>query len=208
MRLSKVTALTGLSRDDTRKEVWRLLMADYAGRRDEGDLQKLRNEIKDALIIERSEIIPGTRQLSDAAWGRLPMALVTQTTTKDVIDQAKSLGIQLERFKHIECAGDEFYRQITLDKKAIAYTIACRQLDVQPSHAIAFEDSDSGIKSAAAAGLDCVALREPHNRQQLKLARIVVPDLKVLASPEVLALLETPSAQTPIERLCSHFKPR
>lgn len=39
------------------------------------------------------------------------------------------------------------------------YLLACRQLDIHPRDAIAFEDSWPGIRSAITAGMNCVAVQ-------------------------------------------------
>ena len=176
--LQAVVALSGLSRQETRKAVWRLLLADQ-GPTSEDDLEKYRLSIKDPLILYGAEVIQGTIRLIQAAKARLHLGLVTQATQADVQAQAKALKIPIRLFDAVECAGDDFYKPMadSLDKKAVAYAIICARLGTSPSEVVAFEDSDSGIESATAAGLRCVALRELQNQQQLTLAQVVVPDL-------------------------------
>ena len=57
-----------------------------------------------------------------------------------------------------------------------AYLVTARKLDVLPQHCIVFEDSTVGVKSAKAAGMFCVAVRNPNAliRQDLDAADVVV----------------------------------
>lgn len=57
-----------------------------------------------------------------------------------------------------------------------AYLVTARMLDVAPQHCIVFEDSTVGVQSAKAAGMFCVAVRNPKAliRQDLDAADVVV----------------------------------
>jgi len=45
------------------------------------------------------------------------------------------------------------------------YLSTLRDLEIEPSHSIAIEDSANGVASAVAAGMRCVAIPEPENRK-------------------------------------------
>jgi beta-phosphoglucomutase-like phosphatase (HAD superfamily) len=53
------------------------------------------------------------------------------------------------------------------------YQVALAQLQVQPENAIAFEDSPSGVKSAAAAGIYTIGVTSTHSRENLMQAGAV-----------------------------------
>lgn len=197
-----VASFDGLSREETRQRVWRLFMAGYHGQATEEDLERLRNSIKDHLILYASEVIQGTLEFIRAAHGKLPLGAVTQAKLLDVKAQAEALNFPIELFDVFECAGDPFYRSIAIDKKAAAYVIAARRLGATPLNSIAFEDSDGGLDSASrGAGLHCIALRQIQNRQSLKLARLVLPDLGLLAKPEIIGILADQSVKDVLHRL-------
>ena len=195
-----VAAVAGLSQDDTLQAVWRLLMADYRGQATQEDLRDLRNAIRDPLILYCSAVLGGTVVFIRAAHGTLPLGLVTQAKRKDVYRQADALGIPIELFDAIECAGD--YEPVEgVDAKRVAYANACRRLGRSPIAAIAVEDADGGLRSAKAAGLRCIGLRAPGNRQALRLADLVVPDLGLLAPPEIIEILKGPDVDDVFRRL-------
>jgi beta-phosphoglucomutase-like phosphatase (HAD superfamily) len=61
------------------------------------------------------------------------------------------------------------------------YQTVVHQLGVQPSHAVAIEDSSNGLRSAAAAGLGVVAIPHeafPPTADALALADVVVSSLE------------------------------
>ena len=176
-----IAAFDGLSQDDTLTAVRRLLMTDYAGPASAEDLRTLRNEIKDALVSFGASVIEGTVSFARALHGKLPLAIVTQTKEEDMRNQARALGIPLDLFDALECAGDQPTAQ-GVDGKTLAYQRACRRLGCHPNASIAIEDADGGAAAARAAGLLVLGLRENRNRQSLRQARLIVPDLSRLAT--------------------------
>lgn len=58
------------------------------------------------------------------------------------------------------------------------YVEAAKQLDIEPKDCIAIEDSPSGITSAKAAGVTCIAVTYTHSRDQLEAADIIVDSLE------------------------------
>jgi beta-phosphoglucomutase-like phosphatase (HAD superfamily) len=191
LELRQACGLAGQSRESTRRSVCRLLLSD-ADASDETALQMYRNEIKDALILHIAEPITGTIEFLSALHDKhVPLGLVTHATSTDVAQQASSCAVPLVLFGVMECAGDPFYSRMseTTDRKTVAYAIACRRLGVSPGETIAVEDSDSGLESAAAAGLTCVGVRDTSSEQRLTLATLVVSDLRHLASDEIVTLI-------------------
>ncbi len=69
------------------------------------------------------------------------------------------------------------------------YLTAARRLGVAPERSVAVEDSSNGLRSAAGAALQVIAVphpRYPPDPDALALARVVLPDLSGL-TPEVVA---------------------
>jgi HAD superfamily hydrolase (TIGR01509 family) len=68
------------------------------------------------------------------------------------------------------------------------YLQAARRLGVEPTHAVAVEDSGAGIRSAHAAGMGVVAIPNPHfppPEDALRLAGVVLPSLADLTPAAV-----------------------
>ncbi|HSP33295.1 MAG TPA: HAD-IA family hydrolase, partial [Thermoanaerobaculia bacterium] len=57
-----------------------------------------------------------------------------------------------------------------------AYLVTARRLGVDPAHCVVFEDSNVGVRAAKAAGMFCIAVRNPNAfyRQDLDAADIVM----------------------------------
>ena len=79
-------------------------------------------------------------------------------------------------------------------------TVAAR-LGVRPAHAVAVEDSSNGLRSAAAAGLQVIAVphpRYPPDAGALQLARAVLPSLDGL-TVDLVAGLGSPARRLPAD---------
>jgi len=61
-----------------------------------------------------------------------------------------------------------------------AYLVAARQLGVAPEECLVFEDSHVGVVAAKRAGMECIAVRNPHAnaRQDLSAADLVVDSMR------------------------------
>jgi len=204
--LMQVCAMAGQSRPATCKGVAKLILGDDSPST-QAELDRERNSLRSPLLLYQSEPISGTLELLRALHGRVPLGLVTQAASPDVEKQAAALSIPLDLFGAVECVGDPFYESMaeSVDRKTVAYAVACARVRCKPSNSIAFEDSDSGLESAKAAGLECIGLRESTNHQQLTLAGLVVPDLGALAKPEIAGLFlgATAAELMPVlRRLC------
>ena len=71
------------------------------------------------------------------------------------------------------------------------YLTVAQRLGVEPARGVAVEDSSNGLRSAAAAGLQVVAVphpRYPPDPDALAVARMVLRDLSGL-TPDVVAAL-------------------
>ena len=61
-----------------------------------------------------------------------------------------------------------------------AYLVTAKRLGVSPYHCIVFEDSEVGVRAAKAAGMYCVAVRNPNalTRQDLSIADVIVESMR------------------------------
>jgi beta-phosphoglucomutase len=93
----------------------------------------------------------------------LKTAVVTNAPRQNAYFMLKALNLK-ERFKTV-VLGEE----MTAGKPDPApYQFCLKQLNIQPSEAIVFEDSPSGIRSAIGAGIDTIGVASTHDPEQLK----------------------------------------
>lgn len=93
----------------------------------------------------------------------LKTAVVTNAPRENAYFMLEALNLT-ERFKTV-VLGEE----MTAGKPDPApYKFCLQQLNIQPSEAIVFEDSPSGIRSAIGAGIDTIGVASTHHPEQLK----------------------------------------
>ncbi len=111
-------------------------------------------------LFHQLQPVPEVLAVMDAAYGKLPFAVVSGSTRDSVTRTLTALGI-LDRFKTLVCAGD--YVRGKPDPEP--FLTAARRLNVPPAQCLVFEDADAGIRSAEAAGMAWVRIPQPHERQ-------------------------------------------
>jgi beta-phosphoglucomutase len=124
-------------------------------------------EHKEQLFRERAqdlEPLPGFLELLEWVENQqLKTAIVTNAPRQNAYFMLKALNLK-ERFKTV-VLGEE----MTAGKPDPApYQFGLKQLNIQPSEAIVFEDSPSGIRSAIGAGIDTIGVASTHEPEQLK----------------------------------------
>jgi HAD superfamily hydrolase (TIGR01509 family) len=137
-----------------------------------------------ALVAEQP-VRDGLVDLLDlAAEHDVPTAVASSSSREWVAGNLDRLGI-LDRFSVLVTRDD-----VTLTKPAPdLYLLACRELDVLPALAVAFEDSPNGIAAAKAAGLACVAVPGPMTATlDLTAADLVVASLADVSWSDLAAL--------------------
>ena len=118
----------------------------------------------DALVSEMIEIMhgelvrdvagrPGAIELVRRLRGRVPLA-VASNSPRQLVDTALATAGLTDVFDAIVTADDVASAKPAPD----LYLLACRRLGVAPADALALEDSASGVASAKAAGLTCIAV--------------------------------------------------
>jgi HAD superfamily hydrolase (TIGR01509 family) len=95
--------------------------------------------------------IPPVLEQVLAQHGRIPLAVVSGSRTDSVIGSLTALGL-LDKFDTLVCAEDYTHGKPAPD----CFLLAAKQLNVEPSTCLVFEDTDLGIQAATAAGMASV----------------------------------------------------
>ena len=113
----------------------------------------LRHALQSAVEEQPIEPMPGVEEVLRALSPELPLAVATNAPASVVRTALRRVGL------------DRFFPTIVSAEQTPAakpqpdvYTEACRLLGVDPSDAVAFEDSPLGAAAAAAAGLLVIAV--------------------------------------------------
>ncbi len=96
---------------------------------------------------------PGAVELVDRLRGRLPLGLASNSSRRLVDAALRTAGLS-DAFDAIVTSDDVVQAKPAPD----IYLEACRRLGVEPTDALALEDSTAGIAAAKAAGLACIAV--------------------------------------------------
>ena len=139
-------------------------------------LTNLRDEYLDivgALFDEGVELTDGASDLLARLSGAVPLALATNTR-RALVDKILHSFPVAHQFDAI-VSGDEARPKPTPD----IYLLACQRLGVDPSTAVALEDSPTGVTAARSAGLTCIGVPSDP-RYPLHEADIVVDSLVAL----------------------------
>ena len=135
------------------------------------------------LYRERLPLIPGALDAVRRLAARWPLAIAS-SSNRPIIDL------------FLELTGTADLFQATVSSEEVArgkpapgvYLEAARRLGVDPGRAVAIEDSENGIRSAAAAGMHVIAIPNrafPPSAEALALASVVLDSIEEL-QPEVV----------------------
>jgi beta-phosphoglucomutase-like phosphatase (HAD superfamily) len=102
-------------------------------------------------MLPRITPVPGVLAHIEDGYGRVPFAVVSGSTRDAVIASLTAVGL-LDRFDVLVCAGD--YENAKPDPEC--FLLAARKLGVAPRRCLVFEDTDLGLRAAAAAGMAAV----------------------------------------------------
>lgn len=122
-----------------------------AGEKEE-EIRPWRNRRYRELLISEARVMPGARELLVSLHGRLPMAIVTSCRRPHFV----------EMHRHSNLSG---YFDFILTREDYVngkpdpepYLTACARAGVDPTRCLAVEDSQRGVRAAAAAGLQVAA---------------------------------------------------
>jgi HAD superfamily hydrolase (TIGR01509 family) len=133
-------------------------------------------EHKEATFREQASLRPLDGLLDLLEWAKqqnLPCAVVSNAPKENAKFMLEALAVEAA-FPTVILGGD-----LPIGKPdPLPYQEALRQLNLEATEAIAFEDSPSGIQSAVGAGIAVVGIASTHNPEDLKQlgAAIVVRD--------------------------------
>jgi beta-phosphoglucomutase family hydrolase len=116
-------------------------------------------------MIEDLKAIPEVLEHIEDQHGKIPFAVVSGSTRDSVEASLSALGL-LARFDTLVCAGD--YAKGKPDPEP--FLTAARRLGVRPEECLVFEDAETGVAAARAAGMAVVKVPLPHERKAQQLS--------------------------------------
>jgi HAD superfamily hydrolase (TIGR01509 family) len=114
-------------------------------------------------LLDQLQAVPEVVEHIDAAYGKIPFAVVSGSTRESVVKSLQTLHL-LDRFDTLVCAGDYAKGKPAPDP----FLLAAERLGVPPANCLVFEDADAGIQSAIAAGMAWVKVPPPFLRKVSK----------------------------------------
>jgi HAD superfamily hydrolase (TIGR01509 family) len=155
----------------TPRDGWDILTGWWQEAPGRGTLAEVRDRADLYMQEEPVVVKPGLAGLLDwARDARLPVGVASSSATSTVRDRLAAAGV-LAAVDRIT-GGDE----VAVGKPAPdIFLLAARRLGREPSACVAVEDSDSGIRAAAAAGM------VPFLVPDASMPRVVPPDVRALA---------------------------
>ena len=140
----------------------------------------------EGLYRERLPLIPGALEAVRRQAARRPLAIAS-SSNRPIIDLFLELTGTAELFRATVSS-----EEVERGKPAPdVYVEAARRLGVDPTRCAAVEDSENGIRSAAAAGMKVIAIPNavfPPSEEALSLAAVVLTSLEEL-QPELVESL-------------------
>lgn len=147
------------------------------------------NEHQELLIqkLTFAELMPGVIEYLEAAKKlRLSTAIASSSNDEWVLGHLERLGAK-DFFDFVITAG------LVLPAKPdpTVYKIALKSLNCRANQAIAFEDSNNGVKAAREAGIYCVAVPNSVTvHMDFLESNLQIPSLLTLSLPELIAIVE------------------
>jgi sugar-phosphatase len=134
-------------------------------------------------LSRRDSLMPGVHHALELVRGTdVPMAIASSSVRRIINAALRANGIA-DEFGIIHSAEHEPFGK----PHPGVYISAAEKLEVKPQFCLAFEDSPNGVLAAKAAKMACVAVPEPHHRDNavINIADIVLDSLEDL-TPEML----------------------
>jgi HAD superfamily hydrolase (TIGR01509 family) len=119
-------------------------------------------ERKEQVYIEslpHLKAVPEVLDVIESECGRIPFAVVSGSTRESVTATLNTLGL-LNKFPVLVCAED--YKKSKPNPEP--FLVGAAKLGVQPKSCLVFEDTDTGIDAATAAGMASVKVPSPQER--------------------------------------------
>ena len=161
-------------------------LEDLVGRRLESEPLQANRILHRDEVLHAQETLPGVRDyLGEARRLGLKLAVASSSRRSWVTGHLERLGIH-EHWDAVKTADD--VARTKPDPEL--YLAAVDALGVQPHEAVAFEDSENGVRAAKAAGLWCVAVPAPLTMSMdFSLADLRVGSLAEMPLTDLLARL-------------------
>jgi HAD superfamily hydrolase (TIGR01509 family) len=112
-------------------------------------------------LLPTVQAVPGVLAHITAAYGKLPLAVVSGSSRPSVTASLTALHL-LDRFDVMVCAGN--YTKGKPDPEP--YLTAAALLNIPAGSCLVFEDTDLGVQSATAAGMQSVRVPSPLERRK------------------------------------------
>jgi HAD superfamily hydrolase (TIGR01509 family) len=137
-------------------------------------------------LLADMQLLPGVvAWLDEAARLGLPLAVASSSSSPWVTGHLDRFSL-IERFQHVVCCEDGMPPKPSPE----CYLAACERLGVEPSRALAVEDSANGVAAAKAAGLWCVVVPNTLTRRvDLSAADVHLDSLADASLADVIAQL-------------------
>ncbi|WP_349290895.1 HAD family hydrolase [Actinoplanes solisilvae] len=116
-------------------------------------------------LLPQVGAVPEVLEHIEAAYGKVPFAVVSGSSRESVTASLDALGIR-DRFEVMVCAGD--YANGKPDPEC--FLNAAKLLEVAPERCLVFEDTDFGMRAAAAAGMAAVRVPPPWQRHPINVS--------------------------------------
>ena len=136
------------------------------------------------LYRERLVVLPGAIEAVRSLAPHYPLAIASSSPPQVIRFVVAELGLG-DCFRTLASSDEVEHGKPAPD----VYLLACARLGVAGTEAVAFEDSDPGIRSAKAAGLRVIAVPNPAyppDPATLEIADLVLPSLEAF-QPEAIA---------------------
>jgi len=138
------------------------------------DVKKRTYEIYGKIVSNKLKPLPGVKEFIDSCKKRnLKIAVATSADEVKMKINLREIGLPVETF-------DVTVNGLQIERKKPfpdIYLKAAELLGVPPENCLVVEDAPSGIESATAAGMKCLAVMSSFSQRELYQAQWIVQDL-------------------------------
>lgn len=155
-------------------------------------------QMAERIYAEQVQLIPGCQELLDDLGRRAVRTALASSSPMDWIDRVLNRFSLRERFAVVVSADAE---GLPGKPSPAIYLLAAERLGAKPRDCVAIEDSANGVRSAKAAGMGCVGLRNGFNPEQdLSAADLMVAGFRELDGARLASLLSPSAQQSALDR--------
>lgn len=155
----------------------RMMRAHFGWKDAEAELLARRQSHFDRVARESDlDVMPGVRDvLAELTARRVTLAITSSAVRASIVAILERLGLD-QHFALIVDGSEVVHGKPDPE----AYLVTAERLGVSSHECIVFEDSEVGVRAAKAAGMYCVAVRNPNalTRQDLSMADVIVESMR------------------------------